>query len=88
MPFFHKNVSQEEVPNHFAILLRGLQLKKTFQVQVFRTEQREKKVARDTIQNCKKTSIPIIFRNKCSMVFGGGGVTVKNKSNIFRPIFY
>jgi len=68
MPFFHKNVPQEQVPTHFAILSWDLQLK-TFQVQVLRTAQREKNVIQDAIQNVKNVSIPIIFGNKRSMVF-------------------
>lgn len=65
MPFFRKNVSQEQGPTHFAILLHGLQLKKkTFQVQVLQTAQREKKVVQDTTQNCKKCVNPTYFQEQ------------------------
>jgi len=72
MPFFHKNVSQKQVPIQFAILSRGLQLKKLSRSRCFELHKGKSKWSRTSYKIVKKkksASIPVIFGNKCSMVF-------------------
>jgi len=65
MPFFHKNVSQEQVQIHFAILPRGLLPRS----RGFELHKEKRKWSRTPSKIVKDVSIQIIFRNKCSMVF-------------------
>jgi len=69
MPFFHKNVSQEQVPIHFAILSHSLQLKKLSRSRCFELQKGKRKWSRTESKIVKNAPIPIIFRNKCNTVF-------------------